>query len=369
MAGPGRDDPDQVSYFAEDPGAPLPPAKDIAIPAERDDDPGGVGDGGRTPGPGERDPMLENVRHGDKKPGDRDQPRSRERAPPPPPRDTPQPDPQAGIDELRAQLDREAEARRRAEQAAAQAMQRAQLSEARYGMAATGMVDSAIEAAVRASDQAAAKFAAALDISNHQAAALAQVELADARHNLLRLQEQKQALQDQEAQRRAQPQPQQRQQPDGPENLRNITAELEKNGYRKSADWLREHPDMVRDRDAINRVDGAHGYIINVLKIPIESDRYFDEMERVLLDGQDLDIPAERERPQRQERQVYRQPRMAAPTRSQAPRLRDGQTRRSVHLTSEQRQHARDVLGMTDEEYAIELAAAEDSGKLLRMNR
>jgi hypothetical protein len=52
-----------------------------------------------------------------------------------------------------------------------------------------------------------------------------------------------------------------------------------------------------------------------------------------------------------------------------APRLRDGQTRRTVHLTSEQRQHARDVLGMTDEEYAQELALAEDNGKLLRMNR
>ena len=361
MAGVGREDPEQVSYFAEDPNEPLPPAKDIVLTNERDDDPGGVGDGGRTPGPGDREPPVdprEGIRRGDKKV----ETRRSERAPPPPPRDTPRPDPQAGVDELKIQFDREAAARQRAEQAAAQALQRAQVAEARAGMAATGMVDSAIEAAVRASDQAAAKFTAAMDISDHRAAALAQVEIADARHNLLRLQEQKQALQDQEAQRRNAPQPQQQENQD---HLRGITAELEKNGYRKSADWLRQHPDMVRDREAINRVDGAHGYIVNVLKIPIESDRYFDEMENILLDGQDQ--PAYREpEPAPRRQQSYR---AAAPARSQAPRLRDGQTRRTVHLSPEQRQHARDVLGMTDEEYAIELAAAEDSGKLLRMTR
>jgi hypothetical protein len=358
MAGVGRDDPEQVSYFADDPGAPVPEPKDVVI-EPKDDDPGGVGDGGRTPGPEARDVHLDGVRHGDKRPG------RTERAPPPPPRDTPRPDPQQGIDELRAQFDREAEARRRAEAAAIQATQRAQMAEARYGQAATGMIDSAIEAAVRQSDQAAAKFTAAMDISDHRAAAVAQVEIADARSNLHALQQQKQMLADQEAQRRAAPQPQ----PQGGDmqetNLRNITAELEKNGYRKSAQWLRNHPEMVRDREAINRVDGAHGYIVNVKKIPIESDRYFDEMERELLgDGSDIE-PAPRRSYERGGRGV----RQSAPVSGSAPRLRDGQTRRTVHLTSEQRQHARDVLGMTDEEYAQELALAEDNGKLLRMNR
>jgi hypothetical protein len=357
MAGVGREDPEQVSYFAEsDPNAPLPEPKDVVI-APKDDDPGGVGDGGRTPGPEARDVNLEGVRHGDKRPG-----RS-ERAPPPPPRDTPRANPQEGIDELRAQFDREAEARRRAEAAALQALQRAQMAEARYGQAATGMIDSAIEAAVRQSDQAAAKFTAAMDISDHRAAAAAQIEISDARTNLHALQQQKQMLQDQEAQRARQPQPQ----PQGGDmqetNLRNITAELEKNGYRKSAQWLRNHPEMVKDREAINRVDGAHGYIVNVKKIPIESDRYFDEMERELLgDGMEPE-------PRRGSDRGGRGVRQSAPVSGSAPRLRDGQTRRTVHLTSEQRQHARDVLGMTDEEYAQELALAEDNGKLLRMNR
>jgi hypothetical protein len=349
-----RDDPDQHSYFAEsDPNEPLPVAKDVVIGGEKDDDPGGVGNGGRTPGPGDRDPPTP--------------PRSRERAPPPPPRETPHPNPQEGVDELKRQFDREAQARQRAEQAAAQAMQRANLAESRYGLAATGMIDNAMEAAGRQSDQAAARFAAAMDIGDHKTASLAQIEIADARANLHRLQEQKQMLQDQEAQRRAQPQPQpQRQQPQGDmasTNLQNITGELEKTGYRKSAEWLRSHPEMVRDKDAINKVDGAHGYVVNVLKIPIESDRYFDQMESILLDGQDISEPE----PRRGDRRP--QPRAAAPVRNQAPRLRDGQSRRTVHLSSEQRQHARDVLGMTDEEYAESLADAEDRGKLLRMTR
>jgi hypothetical protein len=354
-----RDDPEQVSYFALDPDEPPPPAKDVVI-APKDDDPGGVGDGGRTPGPEARDIELEGVRHGDKRP----EPRRSERAPPPPPRETPRANPQEGIDELKAQLDRESETRRRAEQAAAQAMQRAQIAEARAGQATSGMIDSAIDAAVQASNQAAAKFAAAMDVSDHKTAGQAQIEIADARTNLHRLQEQKQMLQDEAERLKRAPQPQPQQGDQRDVNLRNITTELERTGYRRSADWLRSHPDMVRDRDAINKVDGAHGYVVNVLKVPIESDRYFDEMESILLDGQDI-----REPEPRQSRQQYRQPRPAAPTRSQAPRLRDGQTRRTVHLSSEQRQHARDVLGMSDEEYAAELALAEDSGKLLRMNR
>src|SRR5258708_4478687 len=167
-----RDDPDQHSYFADaDPRDAPPAARDVVIGGEKDDDPGGVGDGGRTPGPGDREPLSP-------------QTHSRERAPPPPPRETPEANPQEGVDELKRQFDREAQARQRAEQAATQAMQRASVAEARYGQAATGMIDSAMEAATRQSDQAAARFAAAMDIGDHKTASLAQAGIADARSNL-----------------------------------------------------------------------------------------------------------------------------------------------------------------------------------------
>lgn len=336
-----NDDPEQkaaASYFAADPEAPLPEAKDVVIGGSKDD----AAD------------SREGVRRGDRKPL---QERRSERAPPDPPRGAPVPKLSDGVDELQRQMDRETEARKRAEAAATAALQRANVAEARYGQAASGMIESSIEAAVRASDQATARFQAAMDISDHATAAKAQVDIADARHNLLRLQEQRQMLADDETRRKAAPP--QRQQPQG-DNLSRITAELDRTGYRQSAEWLRAHPEMVRDQSAVNRVDGAHGYIVNVLKIPVESDRYFDEMERILLD----DDPEPRE-----PRRAQREPNRAAPVSRSAPSLRNGETRRTVHLSPEQRAHARDVLGMTDEEYAESLADAEDKGKLLRMRR
>lgn len=331
-----------ANYFAEDPDGKMPEAMDVVI------------------GGDERD----TARRGDKKPAaeETDGTRSRERAPPNPPRETPRGRAEEGIEELRRQHDREKALRERAEQAATTAMARANNAEARYGVAASGMIESAIEAATRQSSQAEAAYIAALDISDHARAAKAQTEMADARFNLLTLQQQKQSFQDEAARRKAAP-PQQQQQ-DG-DNLSRIAGQLDKTGYRKSAEWLRANPDLIRDQEGINRVDGAHGYVSNVLKIPIESDRYFDEMENILLRG-DGEPEVRRAAPQRREmRQVQR----AAPVSRNATSLRDGNQRRTVHLTPEQRDHAHNVLGMTDEEYAVSLADAEDKGLLLGTRR
>jgi hypothetical protein len=344
--GPDPAQAEHANYFAEDPDAPLPEAKDVVI--------GGA--------PDERD----TARRGDRRvEPDGDSPRRSERAPPNPPRDAPRGRPEEGVDELRSQMDRERAMRERAEQAAAQALARANNAEQRYGVAASGMIESAIEAATRQSDQAQVRYVAALDISDHQAAAKAQTELSDARYNLLRLQEQKQNF-EAEAERRKTA-PQQRQQPEG-DNLSRITGELDRTGYRKSAQWLRDHPDMVADQAGINRVDGAHGYVVNVMKVPVESDRYFDEMEHILFDGEGGD--PEPPRRQAARREMRAPPQRSAPVSRQAPNLRSGQTgRRTVHLTPEQRDHAHNVLGMTDEEYAASLADAEDKGMLLGVRR
>jgi hypothetical protein len=341
-------DPDQLaarSMFSpeRDEGDAMPEAKDVVI---GDDD-------------------RDNARRGNRSvdPGEVDAPRSRERAPPNPPRETPRGRPDDGVEELRRQHDREKAMRERAEQAAAQAIARATRAEQQYGVAASGMIESAIEAASRQSAQAEAKYIAALDISDHAGAAKAQTEMADARFNLLRLQEQRQAFADEAARVKAQPQ---RQQPQQGDNLSRITGELDRTGYRKSAEWLRAHGDLVADQAGINRVDGAHGYIVNVLKVPIESDRYFDEMERVLLDGESVEPEPRRAAPQRRD---MRQPQRAAPVSRSQTSLRDGRQRRTVHLTPEQRDHAHNVLGMTDEEYAASLADAEDRGMLLGVRR
>jgi hypothetical protein len=68
----------------------------------------------------------------------------------------------------------------------------------------------------------------------------------------------------------------------------------------------------------------------------------------------------------RGQRQMGQLRTMAAPARAEAPSLRTGRTRQiGVPLTARQREHARDVLGMSDEEYAAELLDAQGRGKML----
>ncbi len=109
---------------------------------------------------------------------------------------------------------------------------------------------------------------------------------------------------------------------------------------------------MVRDRAAINKVDGAHSYAVNTLGLIPETDAYFDKIEELLGVGEDQTrMPMNTRQGQRQAPQQRMN--MGAPARADAPNLRTGRVRgQQVALTSRQREHARDVLGMTDEEYA-----------------
>ena len=81
-----------------------------------------------------------------------------------------------------------------------------------------GMIDSALETAQHTAANAKAKFQAALDAADHAVAAQAQEELSDARHNLLRLQEQRAMVDAQMRQPQQQPQQPQPQQPQQPQS-------------------------------------------------------------------------------------------------------------------------------------------------------
>ena len=144
-------------------------------------------------------------------------------------------------------------------------------------------------------------------------------------------------------------------------NVHNLSTHLDRTGFPKSAAWIRSHPEMVKDQTAINAVDGAHGFAVNTLKLIPETDAYFDKIEELLGVG-----AAPQMTQTRQGQRQLTQSRMAAPVRSEAPNLRTGRTRgQAVQLTARQREHARDVLGMTDEEYAAEMVDAQGRGKLL----
>lgn len=267
--------------------------------------------------------------------------------------------------ELRRQLDLQRQATVRAEAAARDAVLRAAQAEHGRTAANVAMIDAAIDSAVRASSQAAARGQAALDLGDHKTAMEAQVELNDARHNLLRLQEQKAMVEeDIRLQRQQAQQPQPRQQPpqqfDPGRAMDAITAQLAQTGYVRSAQWLRQHPEFVSSPQMIDRVDAAHREAVNLEGLRAESDEYFDHIERRL----GIESPAARQPSQTYGRGVGA--RAAAPVSSAAPSLRDGRTRSvSVHLSPAMRDHAQNVLGMDDEEYARELERARAEGKLL----
>lgn len=340
-----NDDPEQQTHF----GA-LVDEPDDDVPAEERLGAKTVVIGGET------------VRKGDKKPNGED--RGGEGGLP---RHAPQED--EGVLELKRQLANQQAMTQRAAQVA-QAERNARV-QAEYGLANSNvsMVDQAIESAKRDSEQARQYFQAALDRGDHKGASEAQVMLMDSRANLLRLMEMREGLTTEQPQ---QPQPRQAPQQPRPQqyvdpaqqmqaNVQTLSAHLDKTGFPKSAAWIRAHPEMVKDRAGINAVDGAHGYAVNTLGLIPETDAYFEKIEELLSsEGQTSGMTRQGQRQMGQMRN------MAAPARGDAPSLRTGQIRgQRVALTARQREHARDVLGMTDEEYAAELLDAQSRGKML----
>jgi hypothetical protein len=263
-----------------------------------------------------------------------------------------------GIAELRAQLDQQMRATAEAQRVAVEASQRAQLAEQRVVGSTAHAIESAIAAADREAADYKAQFQAALDAADHKAAAEAQEKLSDARHNLLRLNEQKayvEAEQRKQQQPRQQPQPQQRQQPNG---IDSIAQSLVQDGYPRSADWLRAHPEMGRP-DMLKRLASASNHLVDNKGLQLESDEYFAALEQELGMGQRQSSP----------RGDYRR---AGPATSAAPTngsvsLRTGHTQMRSHvpLTAEQRAAAIEMHGMTEKEYAREFEDARINGKLI----
>lgn len=358
---------DQTSYFADsDPRDPMPDPIDVV-----------VGNAPRRPEPTgekpEKPPPPAQVRV-DRRP-EPEPPPPVQRQPRPP---APQPrEPDQASMELMRQLNWQREQTQRAELAARDAYQRAAIAEQRSSSANVGMVDSAIGEAQRASEMAAARYHAALDAGDHRTAATAMLEAADTRHNLLRLQEQKAILEAEASQRAAQPpqRPQPQPQPRQPVAfnpemaMQNILNALGPN-YPRSADWVRNNPQWVASQRNIDMVDAAHNVAVKGMGLVPETDAYFDALENEL---QRLSGSADIRPPERQNgggRQPQRPPMSAPPGYASSPSLRTGESRRggvTVHLTPEQRDHAHNVLGMTDQEYAEEFLAADEGGRLYKM--
>jgi hypothetical protein len=264
--------------------------------------------------------------------------------------------------ELRAQLQAQREATLQAQRIAMEAAQRAQIAEQRVMGSTVSAIDSALEAAQQQAANFKAELQAALDAADHKAAVDAQEKFNDARHNLMRLQEQR-AYVDAEARRQPQPQPQ-RQQPQ-PQlqqpNVDQITRDLIGNGYPRSADWLRNHAEWASRPDLLKRVASASNHLVDNKGLVAETDEYFAALEQEL--GMQRrpngggDYSSVQRRPG---------PTASAPTSSASVSLRTGQPqiRSHVPLTPQQREFA-EIHGMTEKEYAKEFEEARVAGKLI----
>jgi hypothetical protein len=311
------------------------------------------------------------VRKGDRKP----EPEPRE--PESPMRASPEPALEdEGVLELKRQLSNQQQMTARAAQVAQNEHQARVQAEQGLTQSNVSLIDQAIEAAKRDSDQARAFFQQSLDRGDHKGAADAQILISDARANLLHLMTMRESY---GAPQQPQQQPQQqqpRQAPQQPQqqfvdptqqmqaNVQNLSSHLTRTGFPKSAAWIRDHPEMVKDREAIDAVDAAHRLATGKLKLIPETAEYFDKIEEIL----DVGAPQQRDMSMTRQgqRQMGQSRSMAAPARAEAPSLRTGQRRgTAVSLTPRQREHARDVLGMSDEEYAAELLDARGRGKML----
>ena len=271
------------------------------------------------------------------------------------------PERESGIEELQRQLAQQREATRSAQTQAMELGQRASMAEQRAAASTVGMIDSAISEAQRASAMAAGKYESAMATGDYRTASSAQIEIADARHNLLRLQEQKAIVESEPPPqvRRAAPGPHAQPQPQQFEPDRMIQG-LVSDGYPRSAEWLQKHPELMNQQQ-ISKVTIAHNHLVANRGLIPETDAYFSAMENeIFWRGE----PQSRSAPASARRAVA----AAAPVNSSAPVLRTGETQQRsgyVHLTSEQRKAAAEIHGMTDREYAEAFEDARSNGQLM----
>jgi hypothetical protein len=126
----------------------------------------------------------------------------------------------------------------------------------------------------------------------------------------------------------------------------------------RSADWVRKHPEFVRDQRLNAKMIAAHNLAV-ADGIPTDTDEYFDAIEETL---KVTPKPVQAETDDQYAAKAVRR-RDAAP--AAAPANRGGQSASSnvVRLTAAEREMA-DMMGMKPEDYAKHKVALKKEGKM-----
>ena len=260
------------------------------------------------------------------------------------PAEKPELSPEDGIKELKLSLERErlarVEAERRAQQQAAQAHLMTREVEDNQRQMLSSALDMVNNERVMLRNQ----YAEAMSQGNYAMVAEINDRMNDLAVKANVIEQGREAMQNQ------QKQPVQ-QQPYQGDPVEAFAAQLTP----RSASWVREHPEFVRDQKLNRKMLAAHELAVSDGISP-DSDEYFDYVERTLGVNR-ASAEAQEEAP----RQRKAAP-VAAPV-SRSGMNNDGSRPNVVRLNAEQREMA-EMMGMTPEEYARNMRDLKREGRM-----
>ena len=254
--------------------------------------------------------------------------------------------PEEGVDELKRQLDAERARRVDAERKAHEAGERERMARNDKDDSDIQLVANAIQTLNRDSEILKANYAMALKHGDFTKAAEINSEMNE---TAAQLQQLNNGLEAMRAKPKAQPQPQRSSDP-----VEAFAAQLTP----RSADWVRAHPEFVKDARLNRKMIAAHELAVADGYTP-DTDGYFSAIEQTLKVSQPKAQPEEDASASAAK---VTQRRDAAP--AAAPVSRGGSNRSNVvRLTAAEREMA-EMMNMKPEDYAKNKMALQKEGKL-----
>ena len=270
---------------------------------------------------------------------------------------TPAPTLDDGIEEIKARLAEEQrqreEAQRRAQEdrrRALDAEQRATGAQTETRAAQVSLLNSAIEVRKQAREAAKARMQEAYAAQDFAAVTDIQDELAQNSAELLQLEQGKRALESAPK-------------PVAPalrvsDPVAELSQSMEQGGFTRSAEWVRKHPEFVRDPQKYQKMLAAHNLAVADGIAP-DTDAYFDSVETTLRIKQAEPAPAARV-----EIPVRESPPPAAPaSRNGATVGNAAPNSKRITLTAAEVDMA-ESMGMTPKEYAQNKYELQKAGRL-----
>lgn len=261
--------------------------------------------------------------------------------------ETKEENPESAIEQLRAQLEQERQARYQAEERARKESIRASQAAMEKDDTDLHLVNTAIDTVSRENEILTDKYAEAMSVGNYSEAAKIQRAISNNEAKLLQLENGRAAMQS-----RPKIEPMQR----SNDPVEALASQLSP----RSADWVRRNPQCVTDQRLYQKMIAAHNLAVADGFSP-DTDEYFGFIEETLR----LRKPETTQQQQDVENPMSS---AAKPVSRQAPpppapARNSNQRSNVVRLTAAEADTAR-MLGMTEKEYAANKLALQKAGRL-----